>query len=86
MFKSGLGGKLTLKLDDAELGVLSQLFEQMAELLEHPESEAGTDPLAKMLNLRPMVFQTGCFPPNASNSPHFAWQAPQFVAKNLLPN
>ena len=51
MFKSGLGGKLTLKLDDAELGVLSQLFEQMAELLEHPESEAGTDPLAKMLNM-----------------------------------
>ena len=51
MFKSGLGGKLTLKLDDAELGVLSQLFEQMAELLEHPESEAGADPLAKMLNM-----------------------------------
>ena len=51
MFKSGLGGKLTLKLDDAELGVLSQLFEQMAELFEHPESEAGADPLAKMLNM-----------------------------------
>ncbi len=51
MFKSGLGGKLTLKLDDAELGVLSQLFEQMADLLEHPESEAGADPLAKMLNM-----------------------------------
>ena len=51
MFKSGLGGKLTLKLDDAELGVLSQLFGQMAELLEHPESEAGADPLAKMLNM-----------------------------------
>ena len=51
MFKSGLGGKFTLKLDDAELGVLSQLFEQMAELLEHPESEAGADPLAKMLNM-----------------------------------
>ena len=51
MFKSGLGGKLTLKLDDAELGVLSQLFEQMAELLEHPESESGADPLAKMLNM-----------------------------------
>jgi hypothetical protein len=51
VFKSGLGGKLTLKLDDAELGVLSQLFEQMAELLEHPESEAGGDPLAKMLNM-----------------------------------
>ena len=51
MFKSGLGGKLTLKLNDAELGVLSQLFEQMADLLEHPESEAGADPLAKMLNM-----------------------------------
>lgn len=51
MFKSGIGGKLTLKLDDAELGVLSQLFEQMSELLEHPESEAGTDPLAQMLNM-----------------------------------
>jgi len=51
MFKSGLGGKLSLKLDDAELGVLSQLFEQMADLLEHPESEAGVDPLAKMLNM-----------------------------------
>lgn len=51
MFKSGIGGKLTLKLDDAELGVLSQLFEQMAELLEHPESESGTDPLAQMLNM-----------------------------------
>ena len=51
MFKSGLGGKITLKLDDAEQGVLSQLFEQMAELLEHPESEAGADPLAKMLNM-----------------------------------
>ena len=51
MFKSGLGGKITLKLDDAEQGVLSQLFEQMAELLERPESEAGADPLAKMLNM-----------------------------------
>lgn len=51
MFKSGIGGKLTLKLDDAELGVVSQLFEQMAELLEHPERESGTDPLAQMLNM-----------------------------------
>ena len=51
MFKSGFGGKLTLNLDDAELGVLSQLFEQMVELLEHPESESGIDPLAKMLNM-----------------------------------
>lgn len=51
MFKSGIGGKLTLKLDEAELGVLSQLFEQMTELLEHPEGESGTDPLAQMLNM-----------------------------------
>ena len=51
MFKSGLGGKLTLKLDDAEQGVLSQLFEQMAELLEIPESEVSKDPLAQLLNM-----------------------------------
>ena len=51
MFKSGLGGKLTLKLDDAELGVLSQLFEQMAELLEVPDSEVSKDPLAELLSM-----------------------------------
>ena len=51
MFKSGLGGKLTLKLDAAELGVLSQLFEQMSELLEDPDSETTADPLAKLLNM-----------------------------------
>ena len=51
MFKSGLGGKITLKLDDAEQGVLSQLFEQMAELLNDSESETSSDPLAKMLNM-----------------------------------
>ena len=51
MFKSRIGGKLTLQLDDAELGLLAQLFEQMAELLEHPESENVADPLAKMLNM-----------------------------------
>jgi hypothetical protein len=51
VFKSGLGGKLTLKLDDAEQGVLSQLFEQMAELLEIPESEVSKDPLAQLLNM-----------------------------------
>ena len=51
MFKSGLGGKLTLKLDPAEHGVLSQLFDQMAELLEDPDSENGSDPLAKLLNM-----------------------------------
>ena len=51
MFKSGIGRKITLKLDDAELGVLSQLLEQMSELLEDPESESGADPLAKLLNM-----------------------------------
>ena len=51
MFKSGLSGKITLKLDDAELGVLSRLFEQMAELLNDSESESNSDPLAKMLNM-----------------------------------
>jgi hypothetical protein len=51
LFKSGLGGKITLKLDDAEQGVLSQLFEQMAELLNDSESETSADPLAKMLNM-----------------------------------
>ena len=51
MFKSGLGGKLTLKLDAAELGVLTQLFDQMAELLEDPDSENNSDPLAKLLNM-----------------------------------
>jgi hypothetical protein len=51
VFKSGLGGKITLKLDDAEQGVLFQLFEQMAELLNDSESESSADPLAKMLNM-----------------------------------
>jgi hypothetical protein len=51
VFKSGLGGKITLKLDDAEHGVLSQLFEQMVELLDEPENESGADPLAQLLNM-----------------------------------
>jgi len=51
VFSRELGGKLTLELDDAELGVLSQLFAQMSELLEDPENETGTDPLAKLLNM-----------------------------------
>ena len=51
MFSRELGGKLTLELDDAELGVLSQLFAQMSELLDDPENETGTDPLAKLLNM-----------------------------------
>ena len=51
MFKSGLSGKLTLKLDDAEHGVLSQLFEQMSELLTDPDGHSGTDPLAQLINM-----------------------------------
>ena len=51
MFKSGIGGKLTLKLDPAEQAVLSQLFEQMAELLDDPDSQTNTDPLAQLLNM-----------------------------------
>ncbi len=51
MFKSGLGGKLTLNLDAAEQGVLSQLFDQMTELLDDRENELGTDPLAQLLNM-----------------------------------
>lgn len=51
MFKSGIGGKLTLKLDPAEQGVLSQLFEQMAELLDDPDSQTNSDPLAQLLNM-----------------------------------
>ena len=51
MFKSGIGGKLTLKLDPAELGVLSQLFDQMAELLDDPDSHTNSDPLAQLLNM-----------------------------------
>lgn len=51
MFKSGLNEKLTLELDPAEHGVLTQLFKQMAELLVEPETESGSDPLAKLLNM-----------------------------------
>ena len=51
MFKSGLSGKLTLKLDPAEHGVLIQLFDQMAELLEVSDGDIATDPLAQLLNM-----------------------------------
>jgi hypothetical protein len=51
VFKSGLGGKLTLELDPAELEVLSQLFEQMAELLDDPDTHTNSDPLAQLLNM-----------------------------------
>jgi hypothetical protein len=51
VFKSGLGGKLTLRLDPAEQAVLSQLFEQMVELLDDPDSQTNSDPLAQLLNM-----------------------------------
>jgi hypothetical protein len=51
VFKSGLGGKLTLTLDHAENGVLMQLFDQMAELLEISDGDIATDPLAQWLNM-----------------------------------
>jgi hypothetical protein len=51
VFRSGIRGKLTLELDAAELEVLSQLFDQMADLLEDPQSELDSDPLAKLLNM-----------------------------------
>jgi hypothetical protein len=51
VFNSGIGGKLTLKLDPAEQAVLSQLFEQMAELLDDPDSQTNSDPLAQLLNM-----------------------------------
>jgi len=51
VFKSKFGGKLTLELDAAELEVISQLFSQMSELLDDPDSETGSDPLAKLLNM-----------------------------------
>lgn len=51
MFKSGLGSKITLKLDAAEHAILSQLFGQMSELLDDPENESSSDPLAQLLNM-----------------------------------
>jgi hypothetical protein len=51
VFKSGLSGKLTLKLDSAECEVLSQLFAQMSELLEAPDGPVAADPLAQLLNM-----------------------------------
>jgi len=51
LFKSGIGGRITLKLDDAEKQVLSQIFEQMDELLQVTNFDKNADPLARMLNM-----------------------------------
>jgi hypothetical protein len=51
MFESGLGATIILTLDDAEKSVLSQLFEQMAELLDDPDGQENSDPLAQLLNM-----------------------------------
>ena len=51
MFKSGIGGRISLKLDEAEKQVLSQLFEQMDDLLKVPNFDKNADPLARLLNM-----------------------------------
>lgn len=51
MFKSGISGKISLKLDQAEHGVLSQLFEQMTALLEMPDDPEDSDPLEQLVNM-----------------------------------
>ena len=51
MFKSGMGGRISLRLDDAEKQVLSQLFEQMDDLLKVPNFDKNGDPLARLLNM-----------------------------------
>ena len=89
MFKSGLGGKLTLKLDDAEQGVLSQLFDQMTELLDDPENELGTDPLAQLLNMagstqisdNPALARL--FPDGYSNDEHASADFRRFTEQDL---
>jgi hypothetical protein len=89
VFKSGLGGKLTLKLDDAEQGVLSQLFDQMTELLDDPENELGTDPLAQLLNMagstqisdNPALARL--FPDGYSDDEHASADFRRFTEKDL---
>jgi hypothetical protein len=51
LFKSGIGGRISLKLDEAEKQVLSQIFEQMDDLLQAPNFDKNADPLARMLNM-----------------------------------
>ena len=51
MFKSGIGGRISLKLDEAEKQVLSQLIEQMDDLLKVPNFDKNAVPLARLLNM-----------------------------------
>ena len=89
MFKSGLSGKLTLKLDPAEQAVLSQLFEQMAELLDDPDSQTNTDPLAQLLNMGgstqisddPVLARL--FPDGYSNDEHASADFRRFTEQDL---
>ena len=46
-----MGGRISLRLDDAEKQVLSQLFEQMDDLLKVPNFDKNADPLARLLNM-----------------------------------
>ena len=89
MFKSGIGGKLTLKLDAAELGVLTQLFEQMSELLADPDNETSKDPLAVLLNMSgstqisedPALARL--FPDGYSNDEHASADFRRFTEQDL---
>lgn len=89
MFKSGLGGKLTLKLDAAEQGVLLQLFEQMGGLLEVADNDADSDPLASLLNMSgstqisddPALARL--FPDGYSNDAHASADFRRFTEQDL---
>ena len=89
MFKSGIGGKLTLKLDAAELGVLTQLFEQMSELLADTDSETSKDPPAVLLNMSgstqisedPALARL--FPDGYSNDEHASADFRRFTEQDL---
>jgi hypothetical protein len=89
VFKSGIGGKLTLKLDAAELGVLTQLFEQMSELLADTDSETSKDPPAVLLNMSgstqisedPALARL--FPDGYSNDEHASADFRRFTEQDL---
>ncbi len=51
MFKRSLTGKITLRLEDAEKVVLTQLFDQLDELLDTEPEPLSDDPLARLLNM-----------------------------------
>ena len=51
MFKRSLTGKISLKLEDAEKVVLSQLFDQLDKLLDTEIEPLSDDPLARLLNM-----------------------------------